>query len=126
MSNSITVGRRLAVSVVAWQVVVAGVSSALFLWLRGGAAALAALFGGAVVVVPTAWFALAVLVRGAWVPPHKVPGVFYRAEVTKFVFMALGFALGASWFGDRFAALILTSAACLAVQWVMLLTSRNK
>lgn len=124
MSNSITASRKLAVSVVVWQIAIALVSAALF-WLRGPGAAAAALFGGAVIFVPTAWFALAVMVRGAATMPRKMPGVFYRAEVTKLILMALGFVLGALWFGNRFVPLILTSMACLAVNWGMLLASRK-
>lgn len=124
MSNSITASRKLAVSVVVWQIGIALVSAALFL-LRSPGAAAAALYGGTVVAVPTAWFALAVLVRGAAVMPRKVPGVFYRAEVTKLILMAVGFALGALWFGNRFAPLIVTSMACLAVNWVMLAAGRH-
>ncbi|MDN5923987.1 MAG: ATP synthase subunit I [Xanthomonadales bacterium] len=94
--------------------------------LRGKHAALAALFGGVIIVLPTAYFALAVLVRGGQVRAHKMPGVFYRAEVTKLVLMALGFVLGALWFGKMFAPLILTSAACLAVNWFMLAALKSK
>ncbi len=124
MSNSIAASRKLAVSFVVWQIGIALASAALF-WLRSPGAAAAALFGGAVVVLPTAWFALAVLVRGVQVMPHKAPGVFYRAEVIKLILMALGFLLGALWFGDRFAPLIVTSMACMAVNWVMLATGRK-
>lgn len=124
MSNSITASRKLAVSVVVWQIGIALASAALF-WLRSPGAAAAALFGGAVIAVPTAYFALAVLVRGVAVMPGKVPGVFYRAEVIKLILMALGFVLGALWFGSRFAPLIVTSMACLAVNWGMLAVGRK-
>lgn len=124
MSNSVTASRKLAVRVVVWQVGVALLASAVA-WLWGIGMAAAALFGGAVVFVPTAYFALAVLIRGSTVMPHKAPAVFYRAEVIKLFLMALGFVLGTLWFGDRFVALILTAVACLAVNWIMLATSRN-
>lgn len=124
MSNSITASRKLAVSVVVWQIGIALVSAALF-WLWSPGAAAAALFGGAVIAVPTAWFALAVLVRGAAKMPRKMPGVFYRAEATKLILMAFGFVLGALWFGNRFAPLILTAMACLAVNWGMLAAGRK-
>lgn len=124
MSNSVAASRKLAVSVVVWQIAVAWLAAAWF-WHKGPDAALAALFGGLVVIVPTAWFALAVLVRGAVVMPHKLLGVVYRAEVAKLILMALGFMLGALWFGDRFAALIITSAVCMAVNWMMLAVGRK-
>lgn len=124
MSNSNTASRKLAVRVVVWQIGIALLATAVsLLWGLGTAAA--ALFGGAVVFVPTAYFALSVLVRGATAMPHNMPGVFYRAEFAKLVLMALGFLLGALWFGDRFATLILTAMACLAVNWGMLATFRK-
>lgn len=125
MRNSITASRKLAAAVVVWQIAMALLVSALFLF-KGVHAAAAALFGGAVIFVPTAYFALAVLVRSAAVQARRMPAVFYRAEVTKLVLMALGFLLGALWFGNMFAPLILTSMACLAVNWLMLAALKSK
>ncbi len=124
MRNSNAAGLKLALAVVVWQLVVTLVAAALF-WLWVPALAPAALFGGMVIAVPTAWFAMAVFVRGAAVMPRKAAGVFYRAEAIKFVLMALGFALGAVLFGERFAALMIAAMAALAVHWVMLAVSRK-
>lgn len=125
MINSLAASRRIASRIVVWQVVVALLVAAAFL-LKGVHAAAAALYGGVVIIVPTTYFALAVLVRNARVQARRVPGVFYRAEVIKLVLMALGFLVGALWFGNMFAPLIVTSMACLAVNWLMLAALKSK
>jgi ATP synthase protein I len=95
--------------------------AALVAWVVADkAAALAALFGGIVVILPTAYFALRVYLRGSGSQAAEVLGVFYRAEVGKLLLTALLFFIGALLFGKHFAPLILTCMACLAMNWLML------
>ena len=82
--------------------------------------AVAAGFGGLVVLLPGLWFARRVRLRGAAADPKQVLGAFYRAEFWKLLWVALGFYIGAKWFGGQFAALMLTCVACLAMNWVVL------
>jgi F0F1-type ATP synthase assembly protein I len=124
VNNSIAAGRKLAVHLVVWQGGIALLLAALFL-LRGPRAAAAALFGGAVVALPTAWFALKVLARPASADGRGTLGVFYRAEAVKLILMAFGFWLGTRWFGSTFLPLLLTSMACLAVNWIMLAAAKT-
>jgi F0F1-type ATP synthase assembly protein I len=103
----------------------------LVAWIGWGpAAALAAGFGGLVVILPTLYFAAKVYLgtRGtaaADVKAAEVLGTFYRAETAKLVLTALLFWIGAKWFGQHFAPLILTSIACLAVNWVMVAVTKS-
>ena len=52
-------------------------------------------------------------------------GTFYRAETAKLVLTALLFWIGAKWFGQHFAPLILTSIACMAMNWVMVAVTKS-
>jgi len=90
----------------------------------GGAAALAALFGGLVAIAPTLYFAAKVYLRAGAPTTAEVLGAFYRAEVGKLILTALLFWIGAVMFGAHFAPLILTCLACLAVNWLMLWLTR--
>ena len=91
----------------------------------GRAAALAALFGGFVVILPTLYFAAKVRLRAGGATAAEVLGAFYRAEVGKLVLTALLFWIGAVLFGEYFAPLIITSAVCLAMNWVVLAVTRS-
>ena len=55
----------------------------------------------------------------------EVLGAFYRAEVGKLFLTLLLFLLGARWFGEHFAPLMLTCVACLAMNWVMLAVAKD-
>ena len=90
----------------------------------GQAAGAAALFGGVAVVLPAAYFAVKVGRRRNATAP-EVLGAFYRAEVGKLVLTALLFWVGAKWFGQHFAPLILASIACLATNWVMVAVTKS-
>ncbi|MEP6940711.1 MAG: ATP synthase subunit I [Rudaea sp.] len=95
-------------------------AAALVTWVvADGAAALAALYGGVVVMLPTAYFAVRVYLRGGAHAAEILAG-FYRAEFGKLLLTALLFFFGASLFGKHFAPLIFTSMACLAMNWLML------
>ncbi|HEY8009504.1 MAG TPA: ATP synthase subunit I [Rudaea sp.] len=89
------------------------------------AASLAALFGGIVVIVPTAYFAAKIYLRRGGSQAAEILGTFYRAELGKLLLTALLFLVGALLFGKHFAPLILTSMACLAVNWLMLAVAVN-
>lgn len=93
--------------------------------VSGAAAAMAALFGGLVIVVPSAYFAAQVRLRARAATAREALGVFYRAETGKLILVALGFWIGASWFGQHFAPLMLTAMACLAVNVPMLAVTRS-
>ena len=98
----------------------------LVVWIGwGAAAALAALFGGFVVILPTLYFAAKVYLGAGGTTAAEVLGTFYRAETAKLVLTALLFWIGAKWFGQHFAALILTTIACLAVNWVMVAVTKS-
>ncbi|HET8899336.1 MAG TPA: ATP synthase subunit I [Rhodanobacteraceae bacterium] len=119
MRNSIAAGRHQAARLLGWQTVAALGVAVLFL-TDGTRAALAALFGGAVVVLPSAWFALKVFARPAGEDPRRVLGVFYVAEAAKVFMMALGFWLGTLWFGGDYLPLLVAGLACFVVNWAML------
>jgi F0F1-type ATP synthase assembly protein I len=100
--------------------------AAMVVWIGWGhAAALAALFGGLVVVLPTVYFAAKVHLRAGQATAAEVLGAFYRAEVGKLILTAFLFWIGALLFGRYFAPLIITSFACLAMNWVMVAVTRN-
>jgi ATP synthase protein I len=88
--------------------------------ISGRAAAIAALFGGIVVVVPALYFAFRVDRRRGKTQANEILGAFYRAEVGKLLLTALLFFVGARLFGEHFAPLMLTSVACLAMNWLVL------
>jgi F0F1-type ATP synthase assembly protein I len=91
---------------------------------RGTPAAMAALFGGAVAIAPTAWFGIKMQPRAGRSGPEEMVGAMYRAEVGKLLLTASLFWIGAMLFGDHFAALILTCAACLSMNWLVLAIAR--
>jgi ATP synthase protein I len=98
----------------------------LLVWIGWGpAAALAAMFGGMVVILPTLYFAAKVYLRAGNATAAEVLGTFYRAEAMKLVLTVVLFGAGAKWFGQHFAPLILTAIACMAVNWVMVAVTKN-
>lgn len=107
-----------------WQAGMTLLMGVMFLLWQGPHAAAAAGFGGVVVMVPTLYVAFQMFVRGASASGQQALGVLYRAEAGKLILTALLFALGALWFGSYFAPLMLTSMACLAVNWLMLAVTR--
>ena len=117
-------GRSTAWALIAAQLLIAAIATAI-VWIGWGyTAALAACFGGVVVIAPTIYVAAKVALR-AGSTAAEVLGAFYRAEVGKLVLTALLFWIGAKWFGPYFAPLILTSIACLAMNWVMVAVTKS-
>jgi ATP synthase protein I len=99
----------------------------LVVWTtRGGPAAFAAMFGGAIAIVPALYFAVRVAGLGRVAEARQVLGTFYRAELAKLLLTALLFFIGAKLFGEHFAPLMLTCVACLAMNWVVLAVAGNK
>jgi ATP synthase protein I len=90
----------------------------------GRGSALAALFGGLVVVVPTLYFAFRLRLRREGLDAKQALGELYRAEMGKLLLTALMFVVGALIFGQHYAALMLTCIACLAMNWVVLAFAR--
>jgi len=101
-------------------------AAALVTWIvADGAATLAALYGGVVVLLPTAYFAVRVYLRGGGRQAAEILAGFYRAEFGKLLLTALLFLFGALLFGKHFAPLIFTSMACLATNWLMLAVAND-
>jgi len=120
-------GGSLALGLIAAQAITAAVATVVVAVFWGGAAALAALFGGITVIVLTLYFVAKVYLRAGGTPETKdVLGAFYKAEVGKLLLIALMFAIGAKVFGAHFAPLILTAIACLAMNWVMVAVARDE
>jgi ATP synthase protein I len=95
-------------------------------WMWSGRdAALAALFGGMVAVVPALFFAARVSLRRKTSQAKEILGAFYQAELGKLLLTAFLFFVGTRLFGEHFAPLMLTCVACLAMNWVMLAVARN-
>ena len=117
-------GRSTAWALVSAQALTAAIA-AVIVWIGWGpAAALAACFGGVVVIAPTIYFAAKVGMR-AGSNAAEVLGAFYRAEVGKLILTALLFWIGALLFGSHFAQLMITCIACLAMNWVMLAVTKT-
>jgi ATP synthase protein I len=112
-------------ALVGGQAVTAAVAGIVALIGAGPAASLAAMFGGLVVILPTLYFAAKVYLRAQQATAAEVLGTFYRAEAMKLVLTVVLFGVGAKWFGQHFAALILTTIACLAVNWVMVAVTKS-
>ena len=95
-------------------------------WVVSGSdAAVAALFGGMVAIVPALYFAVRVGMRRNATEAKEILGAFYQAELGKLLLTALLFFIGARLFGKHFAPLMLTCIACLAMNWAMLAGART-
>lgn len=117
-------GGSLAWGLCGAQAITATVATVVVWIVWGHQAALAALFGGVVAIVPTLYFAAKIYLRAGGATAAEVLGAFYRAEVGKLILTALLFVIGAKMFGQHFAPLIITCLACLAMNWVMVWLSR--
>lgn len=107
------------------QILTAVIAALVVLIGWGRAAALAALFGGFVIVLPTLFFAAKVRLRAGQATAAEVLGAFYRAEVGKLILTAVMFWIGALFFGRYFAPLIITAVACLAMNWVIVAVTKS-
>lgn len=94
-------------------VIAASVTGAIW----GKPQAIAAVYGGLVAVLSTAYFALYALIRSEGKAPAKVVGAFYRGEVGKFVLTAALFAIGTKLFAQEFLFLMVTFVVCQLAYW---------
>jgi F0F1-type ATP synthase assembly protein I len=124
MGTMEALGRSPAMALCGLQALTALIGALVAFAVAGGSAASAALFGGLVIVAPGGYFAAQVQLRAKSAHAGKALGVFYRAETGKLILVALGFWIGALWFGQHFAPLMLTAMACLAVNGLLLAVTR--
>lgn len=117
-------GLSLAWALCGAQAITTVIATSLIWGIWGYTSGAAAFYGGAVVIVPNAYFAFRVYSRSGGANGDQVLGAFYRAEAGKLVLTALLFIGGARVFGQHFAPLIATSIACLAMNWVLLAVAR--
>ena len=108
------------------QALMAGVMAVVAAIVEGRGAALAALFGGLVVLVPTAFFAARMRLRSSTVHPAQALGDLYKAELGKLLVTALMFVVGAKLFGAHYGWLMSACVACLAMNWVVLALARSE
>lgn len=107
------------------QAIVACVGGLVAGLASGRQAAFAALYGGAIALLPTLYFAMRVRLRQGGMDARQALGAIYRAEVGKLLLTLLMFVVGARWFGDHYLALMLTCMAGLAMNWVVLAVARS-
>lgn len=113
-------GAAIAKAVCLVQLGILGASALLVGMLWGRPQAVAAVYGGLVAVIPTAWFAYRVFGRAAQEDPKQVLGAFYQGEIGKFALTAVLFGMGAVLFAKQFLALLMTYVACLLAYWLVL------
>ena len=97
-------------------VIAASVTGAIW----GRTQAIAALYGGLVALIPTAYFAYRVFARRKTQDPGQMLGAFYLGEFGKLGLTAVMFWLGVALFAKQFLALMVTYAACLLAYWLVL------
>ena len=114
-------GRNATVrAVFGGQALVALISAGAW-WLASGTeAALAALAGGGVALIPGLYLAVTVFSVPPDAPPKRVIGAFYRGEAVKIGLTVLLFAIALQWFASVFAPLIATYILALLVYWLAL------
>jgi ATP synthase protein I len=113
-------GAAIARMVCLVQLGILGASALLAGMLWGRSQAVAAVYGGLVAIIPTAWFAYRVFGRTAQEDPKQVLGAFYQGEIGKFALTAVLFGMGAVLFGKQFLALLMTYVACLLAYWLVM------
>jgi ATP synthase protein I len=112
-------GAAIARAVCLAQLAILALSALLTGGVWGKPQAIAAMYGGLVALIPTAWFAFRVFGRKAQ-DPRQMVGAFYQGEIGKFALTALLFGLGAVLFAKQFLALMVTYVACLLAYWLVL------
>lgn len=114
-------GRQVAWAVCGAQALIALATAAVFYVLSGDSRqALAALFGGAVAIVPAAYFGMRTLAPEAEASAQQITARFYRGAVGKIAVTAVMFALGVRWFAPQFGALMASFVACQLAYWAAL------
>ena len=113
-------GADLAKGVCLAQLAIAGTVALVAALVWGRPQAIAALYGGAVALVPTAYFALRVFRRRADETPDEIVGAIFRGEIGKFALTAVMFAIGVKVFAAQFPALLAAYTACLLAYWIVM------
>ena len=114
-------GRNATVrAVFGGQALVTLVSAATWWFASGTEAALAALAGGGIALIPGLYLAVTVFSVPPDAPPKRVLGAFYRGEAVKFGLTALLFIITLQWFASVFAPVIATYILALLVYWLAL------
>ena len=111
-----SIGRAVCLVQLGILVLAAGLTGSFL----GKPQALAALYGGLVAMLPTAYFALRLFGRRANGNPADAVGAFYIGEVGKFALTVLLFGVGVKLFAEQFLPLIATYGACLLAYWLVL------
>lgn len=121
-------GVKLAWAVCLTQLLVTLASAAITAWVAEAtnmkAATKAAMFGGLIAIVPTAYMGLRVYLRRNGDEPKDVLGSFYRGEMGKFALTAVMFFIGVKVFGTQFLPLLVTYMACLVAYPAVLVVAR--
>jgi len=115
-SGDVAVGRAVCIA----QVAIALIAAAVFAACSGRASAMASLYGGAVALMPTVYFAVRVFWKQQGRDPQRLVAAMYRAELGKLVLTALLFAFGVKVFAEQFLALMVTYVACLLAYWLVM------
>jgi ATP synthase protein I len=113
-------GAAIARSVCLVQIGILAVAAMLIGGLWGRPQAIAAVYGGLVAVIPTAYFGFRVFARGSTQTPQEMMGAIYRGEIGKLALTALLFGLGVVLFARQFLPLIATYAVCLLAYWLVM------
>lgn len=113
-------GAAIARAVCLVQLGILIVAAAMTGAIWGRQQAIAALYGGLVAVIPTAYFAYRVFARRRTQDPGQMLGAFYLGEFGKLGLTAVMFWLGVGLFAKQFLALMVTYTACLLAYWLVL------
>jgi len=113
--------RRVALRIVRLQLVIGLAAAALWWFIGGPIAALAALTGLGISVAMTGYVALKWAVSGSAEDPRAMLGGFYRAEAMKLLLGTGLIFFGVFLFRDQAAALVTTLALTLAAYGLVLL-----
>lgn len=116
-------GNAIVRSVLGAQVLVTAASGAAWATGADGRAALAAIAGGAIAIIPGLYMAVRVFAVPPDAEPKRILGAFYRGESVKFVLTAALFVIALQWFASTFLPLIVTYILALLVYWLALYRS---
>ena len=111
---------QLAGLVLGLQFLIGAVATGICGGLAGPRAALAAMLGVAIAVVPGLYFAVRAMRLNPDASPRDVVRGFYRGEFGKYALTVFGFGLAVVYLPGQFLPLLLTYMACLAAYWVAL------
>lgn len=111
---------RALFTILGWQVAVTLLVSASFLLMAGTVAAISAIIGGSIAVVPGAFYAWR-LIRSRNAPPQRLLRAHYAAEFGKLALTFVLFGATFAWWKDvSVLPLIATYIGALLVYWAAL------